>query len=854
MGVKRVDTLGKSGGPARTGVPSGSKGFGQTSKSTSKRLARQAGVPFKSSRHILDAQGNVRLVITVEGRKVTVRDVKSGTVKSFTLDQPVHARDVAIPQENIRRAEPPKRESKPKRRTPPTVVQGTLADVIASGRLGRSRVSIETLRRSGSLVEIEGQTGRKALETLRERVEPLRPTETLLLSEPRPVPTAKREPRIVSEIQPDPFEQRLLAVQQREQNIARILDLPALREDESRAPFSIGEISKAFGRVVVGLAAGPSIVGGRIGIFLEALSRMDPRIKVTRQELGQQLAQQFDPRKPEGIFNIVFVSVGAKTLGDSFLISKAVKTTPDIIGTQGFGVRRGASVQRSEVIRQGEVQGLTRDPTSVTKADIPFPTAASIRNLRPGQATVGGAVFPSGKAYVTVSPRVAGQQLLIQTTRQPSGTTIVKVFKVRGARSRAMDFGEEVLVRQFKTTSKPRVAFTEPTEVQSSRQIVSGLGFRSEAEFSIFRQRSVQLSRDPRVMIRAEVAGAEARLLRVRTDTPAAEAALNVRTGEKFLQFRDTRFQFVDYPVQNKPVVTTISEALVERKTPVVFVSEQSTRIQSQFRVVFERQPRFRRTRRIDQESPRQPLTTQDFLNIPKDQFFAKLEPRPPPLPKPRRSSRLPPELRGQPETVSLVETRTAPLGSIFSRQTLEFDFVTTFSPRTAQFLGLKSETIQSRALGIRQREQQISRQRQRSLLDQRTIQQTDLIQIPESIVETIQTPQSRTLVKLRTSQIQMQRATQRARTRTMQILSGGGFPVTTTPDFFVPITETPGTPPPLFIPTIESQDPRRKRSRKRADFSPGYNPSVEALLFDIRGKRPNRILVGAGVVRPLEE
>lgn len=98
MGVIRRDTLGRSGGPARVGVPSGSRGFRQTSRGTTKRIAQEKGVPFKSERVIKNKDGSTTKIL-VEGKEVTV--IKNGKTTVYQTDEPVAAQNVSIPQEGV---------------------------------------------------------------------------------------------------------------------------------------------------------------------------------------------------------------------------------------------------------------------------------------------------------------------------------------------------------------------------------------------------------------------------------------------------------------------------------------------------------------------------------------------------------------------------------------------------------------------------------------------------------------------------------------------------------------------------------------------------------------------------------
>ncbi|KKN14977.1 hypothetical protein LCGC14_0990570, partial [marine sediment metagenome] len=200
------------------------------------------------------------------------------------------------------------------------------------------------------------------------------------------------------------------------------------------------------------------------------------------------------------------------------------------------------------------------------------------------------AVTIGGKQFTTAARTFKGKEFFIRSkTDIATGKTTTKVFRIDPIEG-------DVLLKTIKTIQKPAITFTEPIQRLSSKQLLSEPNKLTEAIRTIKTSKGVSLLEKGRFDVTGTRAILSQEVLRAQIISPKrktfAKIEIDLETGKaklvpKGIEVFDTRFEFVDFPVKQKPftIKRTVEGVTVTR--PSTTLLQEATRLRAPFEFGF---------------------------------------------------------------------------------------------------------------------------------------------------------------------------------------------------------------------------------------------------------------------------
>lgn len=563
MGVKFVTTIkGK-----KVVVPSGSKGFKQISGALGGGTisVNEQGVPTPqtSTRVISDPKtGKAITRIRVIGKDVYIDNLVTGKSQQFKSDKLLTASEVSLADYGIK----------------------SYAEQIAE----RPKV-------------------------ITKQTKPFEPGKTFLMDKEPIIP---RSPDVIvskAKNEDTSYEKSIKNTIQREKNLDIWLDVLRIRKDETKPDWSLGEIGKSIGRAGFGIISAPSVIGGRVKLAAQAITKKQGRTELyqTIGEVPGAIKESYNPKTPEGLINIGLTAFAVKGVAKGSTLKSVTKEparTVDANIAQSFD--RIVSRQRSDVLKGGEKSGLSREIMTESVIDIPKEGPASFKafDLKPKE-TYSGVSFPSGKQYTTQTKKFAFKDYIIKTEREPTGITTQKVFQLKKVKGEPYKSEKLISSKTYKTD--PTIKFTEPKELISSKSDLKASEYTIETQSKLITSRAVSTSKKSKFDVKGIGAILEKQTFQAGTKEggQAVKAFVSKDFDRVSLEYPKTKYEFVDYPTKPKPIRINKDISGASKERPAIDYSAQVGRSTSKYRIKYEARDI------IPKRKPIKERNIQDFIN-----------------------------------------------------------------------------------------------------------------------------------------------------------------------------------------------------------------------------------------------
>jgi hypothetical protein len=386
------------------------------------------------------------------------------------------------------------------------------------------------------------------------------------------------------------FEQRLQAIKQREQRLESFTTLggrlsPDLTET-GKERFSFANVGRAIARTPLQIAAIPTFIGGRVGLFFEGLTKKESRdvLKESAKEVPKEIKSGFDVTTPTGLINVGLITGGIRAKAIQTQTTTAFKGAPKIRGEQFFGKKQSIAFEKSAKIIETP-QKTTTIPKQFTEKT--FRVETDVPTVQVARGKIGKAdvttVTVGKRQTQTVSRQLAGKQVSAQTiTDITTGRSTTKVLR------------DSKIISQKTTQFKPDVKFTEQIPGITKKDTFATKKGVAELGSTISGRESVPLKIRGKIT-EARVKTVTQEQLKVVAKSPeisalTTEARVNFATGtvtpsKVSIDITQPRFKFVDFPTKQKPVVIKRVDGGVLKVQPTAFETAQKLKIKQTFQV-----------------------------------------------------------------------------------------------------------------------------------------------------------------------------------------------------------------------------------------------------------------------------
>jgi len=645
--------------------------------------------PTTSSRVIYDPKtGKVVTKITVVGTQVTVTDVGTGKVTRYKTDKPIHASeftetkspvttgDVTIQQKGIRSYAEQRKEQLDTKRTvfkKTGVFEGTLAEAQASGFLGKTFISPETMKRSGSpTISITekttpqefkmqrdvalggvGKTVSVGITTPPKSVKTgiidddgydygVLASKTGMTSSMYPLPPSPKEQFISG------YERRVLGLKKREERLETFTQKLDLEFPTGIQAWKPRELIKLPGRFAFALASMPVVYGGRISLFTESLFR-----KKGREELGEAFQEtisfkkpsgklkvpgmitQMDFKQPETYVGIALLATGVRT-GAKARTQKMLFKETELVGEQYMGIKCTPTKVKSDILYQTEKFEYVKPehyPSSFYIQEVPTPTVAIAKSIG-GKSKV-TSVMIGGKQFTTISRKIMETQYRARIESY-KGITKTKIYEQKPVVGSEIPI--EKLIKKYTRKTEPSIVFTEEIRVgkklqaifEPGRTILSKPEFRVETKRKGVFQKGISAIEKGKQPI-GEISTIYSQKLltktvqpkiRVTTGQPIMDLDLGMVVPEYVtLEIFKTKYKYVDFPPKPKTASLIKAGKTLYKETPTVSATFQQLSAKQRFFIGFEKKYIKPTTRKVSKEFTEfvsKPIV-EDFIGIKKE-------------------------------------------------------------------------------------------------------------------------------------------------------------------------------------------------------------------------------------------
>ncbi len=226
-------------------------------------------------------------------------------------------------------------------------------------------------------------------------------------------------------------------------------------------------------------------------------------------------------------------------------------------------------------------------PSKLITTQLDITTATPIGSVARsfGGKSQTSSVTIGNKQFTTTKRTFKGKDFFIRSVTEIStGKTTTKVFK-----------GDKLL-KTIKTIEKPSILFTEPKPQLSTLETIRTPGTLLELTKSLRTQKGISLLEKGKFDITGKRVITKKSVLKAETIRPKTKTfskiEVDLRTGKVSLQPKSVevtkpRIEFVDFPPKQKPFRVTRTQEGVLVTKPSAALSQQATRLRSQFEISF---------------------------------------------------------------------------------------------------------------------------------------------------------------------------------------------------------------------------------------------------------------------------